>query len=79
MNEFSLQKQKMQQDKREQQNRRQPIGRQAPRSHSSSSNIKTYGATGSYSKDFAKISYVDPDMRRLATEGKGTTNAHNYQ
>jgi hypothetical protein len=33
---------------------------------------------GGSSSEYAKVSYTDPDMNRLATEGKGTTSSYSY-
>lgn len=66
MNEYHLQKQKQDHDKSQEEQKRQ-------------SRINKSRSSKSNSSDFAKMNYLDEDMKRLVTEGKGTTSSHSYQ
>lgn len=67
MNEFDIMKKQQDIDKQKQRQGNQQ-------------QLSKLGKGGvSYSQEYAKLKYRDPDMRRLAEEGKGTTNSYDYQ
>ena len=66
MNEFYIQKQNQDHDDRKNKNKMK------------SQMNKLSSGKGSYSSEFAKINYRDPDLKKLAEEGKGTTSSYDY-
>lgn len=67
MNEFNMQKSHQDSDKRQQQ---RGIKNQLGKTMK--------GSKGSYSSEYAQLNYRDPDLKRLAEEGKGTTSSYQY-
>ena len=67
MNEYSIQKENQDHEKQQQ---KRGIKNQLS---------KVSSGKGSYSSEYAKLNYKDPDMQRLVQEGKGTTSSYSYQ
>jgi hypothetical protein len=69
MNEYHAMKQKMDIEK---------IEKERLRGGGAKGVRRSSGSSPSAVSDFNKVNYIDQDMQRLATEGKGTTNAYSY-